>query len=525
VSSFGDFKLGDFGISRKLETTKISLSLKGTPNYMAPEIKASKDCDATVDIYSLGLVLYKLLNNNRLPFLDPHSQTIRYQDQEAAIERRISGEALSVPVNASSQLAQVILTACAYDPTNRFQTPTSFKQALGAAKEDKFIHSVPALTPMDLNTTIGTRRAPAAAQPVAQKPDVLVRDFGKKKKFKRRKNLVSFVALLCFFVVVIGLYVMNSSDTHATDVIAALEDGYTDEALLLAESVDNDTLQSSLEERLDTLVDDFLNEEIEFLAVTMELNTIERMNIPELSDKLNTSRTFVNDLNDSRTAFNTAETMFERGHYAGAITQYQLVIFEDPNYDKAVYGVIKATDAFRTEALSAASDYSNYGDYGRAINVIKSALLVIENDSELTQQLNIYSALYEIGSEIGSRSETITQTQISPPTTQQQNQGSSEQRTQEATGQQTQEASGQRTQEPTGQRTQEATGQRTQEATGQRTQEATGQRTQETTGQRTQEPTEFQTQQRTEPQAPEPTEPQNQESPEPEGQESNESDD
>jgi len=67
---------------------------------------------------------------------------------------------------------------------------------------------------------------------------------------------------------------------------------------------------------------------------------------------------------------------------------------EDPNYDRAVDGTIRATDAFRTEVLIAASNHSNNGDYRRAIRVINSALLVIENDYELTQQLNIYTALY-----------------------------------------------------------------------------------------------------------------------------------
>ena len=33
---------------------------------MAPEIEKGSQYDATVDLYSLGLVLYRLLNRNRL---------------------------------------------------------------------------------------------------------------------------------------------------------------------------------------------------------------------------------------------------------------------------------------------------------------------------------------------------------------------------------------------------------------------------------------------------------------------------
>jgi len=90
-----------------------------------------------VDIYSLGLVLYKLLNNNRLPFLDSRDQQIHYGSRKTAIERRFSGEELPAPINASDPLAQVILMACAYHPSQRFQSATAFKKALGAIMEKK----------------------------------------------------------------------------------------------------------------------------------------------------------------------------------------------------------------------------------------------------------------------------------------------------------------------------------------------------------------------------------------------------
>ena len=41
VNSFGDFKLGDFGIARNLENMTMSLSRKGTMNYMSPEVANS----------------------------------------------------------------------------------------------------------------------------------------------------------------------------------------------------------------------------------------------------------------------------------------------------------------------------------------------------------------------------------------------------------------------------------------------------------------------------------------------------
>ena len=130
ISRFGEYKLGDFGIARKLEATQANLSRKGTLNYMAPEVYKSEEYGANVDIYSLGLVLYTLLNNNRIAFLPPYPQPITYKDNEEALARRLSGEALSLPCNASASLGAAILKACAYRPQDRYQTATEFKNAL-----------------------------------------------------------------------------------------------------------------------------------------------------------------------------------------------------------------------------------------------------------------------------------------------------------------------------------------------------------------------------------------------------------
>lgn len=130
VSRFGEYKLGDFGIARKLEATQANLSKKGTLNYMAPEIYKGENYGSNVDIYSLGLVLYTLLNNNRVAFLPPYPQPITYNDNENALYYRLSGAQIPLPVNADSSLGHVVLKACAYNPAERYQTATEFKNAL-----------------------------------------------------------------------------------------------------------------------------------------------------------------------------------------------------------------------------------------------------------------------------------------------------------------------------------------------------------------------------------------------------------
>ena len=153
INDFGYFKLGDFGIARKLENATGGLSQKGTFNYMAPEVATGTRYDARVDLYSLGIVLYRLLNGNRLPFIENDQQLLNPNARKTAVERRIRGEKLPAPCDASGQMASVILRACAYNPAARFANATEMKDALNKASMGIYQEDV------DLDKTVSVRHA------------------------------------------------------------------------------------------------------------------------------------------------------------------------------------------------------------------------------------------------------------------------------------------------------------------------------------------------------------------------------
>ena len=130
VSSYGDYKLGDFGIARTVEKTRIGLSRKGTYSYMAPEVYRGEPYGATVDIYSLGIVMYKLLNNNRNPFLPVYPGKITFDDREDALIRRIKGESIPDPQNGSDELKAIIRKACSFKAADRYSSPTEMRKVL-----------------------------------------------------------------------------------------------------------------------------------------------------------------------------------------------------------------------------------------------------------------------------------------------------------------------------------------------------------------------------------------------------------
>lgn len=137
VSRFGDFKLGDFGIARELERTMSGFSKKGTYSYMAPEMYKGEKYDSGVDIYSLGIVLYRLMNRNRLPFMSLEKQFITYRDKENALNKRIAGDKMPAPADAGEIFAGIILKACAYNPAQRYQTPEELYRALDDLKNGR----------------------------------------------------------------------------------------------------------------------------------------------------------------------------------------------------------------------------------------------------------------------------------------------------------------------------------------------------------------------------------------------------
>ena len=75
ITDSGIVKLADFGFVCDLSTEETTETLCGSPMYMAPEILLQKRYNASVDIWSLGVVIYELFEN-RPPFPGVNSQDL-----------------------------------------------------------------------------------------------------------------------------------------------------------------------------------------------------------------------------------------------------------------------------------------------------------------------------------------------------------------------------------------------------------------------------------------------------------------
>lgn len=106
------YKLGDFGLSREFsKTSDCAKTVLGTPYYMSPECFLGLPYNIKSDVYSLGVVLYYLVER-RFP--------LRSENVQKQKELVISGE-IPFPLNVdySQELKEVIMTMLAKQQAQR----------------------------------------------------------------------------------------------------------------------------------------------------------------------------------------------------------------------------------------------------------------------------------------------------------------------------------------------------------------------------------------------------------------------
>ena len=147
VSKDGVFKIGDFGVSKNINNATMAKTIKGTPNYIAPEVYIGKNkYDSSVDNYSLGILLYYLFNKLRFPYYPNFPNEYTQEDSDKAFYKRMNYEKLEAPVCAPLSVANIIKKAIS-ERTKRYSSAKDLSKDLLEAKSN--------LTQKELETKIG----------------------------------------------------------------------------------------------------------------------------------------------------------------------------------------------------------------------------------------------------------------------------------------------------------------------------------------------------------------------------------
>ena len=333
INDFGDFKLGDFGIARKMENMTAGLSQKGTFNYMAPEVVNSNEYDKRVDIYSLGIVLYRLLNNNRLPFLETDQQLMNPNERKNAVERRIRGEQLPPPCNASPAMADLILRACAFQPNDRFASATEMKQALLSVANGNY--QISATVKLDRGAMPSK---PAEKNGIQSNPQVAT--FGQ----PRKKRILPKVAIAALAVVL-------------------LVGGGVIGAPMILDTMENNAGSAHSQTSSVKVVDNSLSDKEGIEKIISEAE--------ELASN--------NDYEQALTKIKIGLATYPTSEELKAKSEEYTVAFHTQT---------------KEEALDSAKTLVENGDYLEAIETIKTAVSTVGQDTELTATAKEYENTY-----------------------------------------------------------------------------------------------------------------------------------
>lgn len=128
ISSRKGFKIGDIGFAPLKSLKFFFLQEKYRSDYTAPEMQNDfAGLNETIDTYSLGMILYQVFNNGKLPVdkMNP-----------------------APPANGDEQIRKIILKAIDPDPAKRWKDPAQMGQILVLYMQRNTINNIPIMPPM-----------------------------------------------------------------------------------------------------------------------------------------------------------------------------------------------------------------------------------------------------------------------------------------------------------------------------------------------------------------------------------------
>lgn len=144
------YKLGDFGISHYIDRPTAGKGKAGTLSHMSPEVYNGRTFEQKDDLYALGIILYRLLNNNRIPLLPYYPEEFGVKQRDKALIDRLKGAEIPLPsiclnsytfenvgikikkaeIPLAIKLGKIAQKSIAANPNERFNSPMELRNAI-----------------------------------------------------------------------------------------------------------------------------------------------------------------------------------------------------------------------------------------------------------------------------------------------------------------------------------------------------------------------------------------------------------
>ncbi|HEY8372258.1 MAG TPA: Stk1 family PASTA domain-containing Ser/Thr kinase [Pseudonocardiaceae bacterium] len=212
ITKSGAVKVMDFGIARAVADGQVAVTqtaaVIGTAQYLSPEQARGETVDARSDVYAVGCVLFELLTGEP-PFTGDSPVAVAYQHVREEPRAPSSVVSTVPPV-----LDAVVLKAMSKNPANRYQSAAEMRADLVRVlaghrpaaplvmPEAERTSMLESTAPTEAIRPRRTRVAPAHAEEDEDEEGTDPR--------RRKRIMVSLVALLCVGVLVLGAWLTSS---------------------------------------------------------------------------------------------------------------------------------------------------------------------------------------------------------------------------------------------------------------------------------------------------------------------------
>lgn len=154
VTETGEYKISDLGFISINGLKYTALPENCISEYTPPEIEdAYSSVSDTLDVYALGMILYRIFNGGILP------------------ENRLTD--LEAPQYADEDLSSIILRACSAEPENRWRDPAQMGQMLVSYIQKNGTHDTPVVPPSAEPETNPDTETEPTEMPIAENDGII----------------------------------------------------------------------------------------------------------------------------------------------------------------------------------------------------------------------------------------------------------------------------------------------------------------------------------------------------------------
>ena len=200
-------------------------------------------------------------------------------------------------------------------------------------------------------------------------------------------------AVLSVGVVSCGDSESGSASTRVTRILKYVDDGKYDEAVSYfsehdLKKGDLSDLSEAFQTRIQTALDDYANDKIEYDAAYKLISCAQRMNIPDLLVPLSEASTKLGKLNTSKEQFRYAKQYFENGEYTYALQCLGRISEDDQNYTEAQNIKTQCLAKYKESLEENVKNYTKGGEYRSAISYLKNCRYSVSDSKDATELID-----------------------------------------------------------------------------------------------------------------------------------------